>query len=237
VTRGASVSSGLVNFRLQRESARRSDDPAVHIAHAFGGTAVSIPQSYRSRPSRGELDTTEIPVQRQVPPAPRQQPASGVPVRSRRGRAWAAGGLALGLVVVGAAGVLAIANASLLASGPVTAGRLVAIAAPPRVVSASGTSPSRAAAVTAAPDAKAGSGPRTSVGDGTWKVGDDVAPGTYTTAGPDGSSCYYARLRNHDGGVGDIIDLEVTNGPASVVIRPTDGYFKTTHCSTWNRIG
>jgi hypothetical protein len=83
----------------------------------------------------------------------------------------------------------------------------------------------------------AGSGPRTSVGDGTWRVGEDIAPGKYATAGPDGSSCYYARLKSNDGGVGDIIDIKVTNGPADVVIRPTDGYFKTAYCSTWNKVG
>jgi len=185
---------------------------------------VSIPQSYRSGPSRADTSTLEIPL-------PRGAERKQVCPRARRRWTWAACGLVLG-VFVSSAGVVGAAYAGVIAPGPAGAGGFVVTAVPPRTVAE--TSPTDAPAP---PDADAASGPRTSVGDGTWKVGEDIAPGRYTTAGADGSSCYYARLKSNDGSVGDVIDIKVTNGPASVVVRPTDGYLKTAYCRTWNRVG
>ena len=45
-------------------------------------------------------------------------------------------------------------------------------------------------------------------GDGTYRVGTDIAPGTYVSAGPStpGSSCYGFRHQNLSSGAGDVID-------------------------------
>lgn len=41
------------------------------------------------------------------------------------------------------------------------------------------------------------------VGEGTWSVGDEVKPGTYTTTAP--ADCYWARLSDFQGGLHSII--------------------------------
>jgi hypothetical protein len=196
---------------------------------------VSIPQSYRSGFNHPDAATLEIPVPRQARPATRPQPRLEAPVRPRRRWTWVVGGLALGLVV-SSAGLLAAAYVGFIALDPTTTARFVPTAAPSPVAPTPQTPPVEAVPAAAPTAADATSGPRTRVGDGMWKVGDDIEPGRYTTAGADGSSCYYARLKSTDGRVGDIIDIEVTNGPATVVIRPTDGYFKTAYCSTWTKV-
>ena len=70
----------------------------------------------------------------------------------------------------------------------------------------------------------------TSFGDGTWQVGADVAPGTYTTAG--GPACQYSLRAAVTGS--DIVANTVGRGPATVVLSD-DGYVETSGCSTWTR--
>lgn len=76
-------------------------------------------------------------------------------------------------------------------------------------------------------------------GGGRFRVGTDLEPGTYQTAGPDDSSstgCYYARLRSGDGTLGDIMDNYVSQGPMTVEVSKSDGYFQTTGCDTWTKV-
>ena len=70
----------------------------------------------------------------------------------------------------------------------------------------------------------------TSFGDGTWQVGADVAPGTYTTAC--GPACQYTLRAAVTGS--DIVANTVGRGPATVVLSD-DGYVETSGCSTWTR--
>lgn len=66
--------------------------------------------------------------------------------------------------------------------------------------------------------------------DGTYKVGVDILPGTYTSAGPaDDSACYWKRA----GADGELLDNALTKKAASVRIEATDVSFTTTECSTW----
>lgn len=82
-------------------------------------------------------------------------------------------------------------------------------------------------------------GPKTSFkGDGTYRVGADIAPGTYTTAGPAKGgigSCYWSRLSSLDGEFGSIIANENLEGQGVVTIAATDAAFKTTGCQDWNK--
>jgi hypothetical protein len=72
--------------------------------------------------------------------------------------------------------------------------------------------------------------------DGTYRVGVDILPGTYRTAGqrPGGESdCYWARLSTLNST--DIITNGLGTGPQSVTIQPKDTAFLTHSCQTWQK--
>jgi hypothetical protein len=74
--------------------------------------------------------------------------------------------------------------------------------------------------------------PKTTIdADGTYAVGTDIVPGTYTTAGPlpDGA-CYWKRLNGSD-----IVDNALTKQPQVVQIEPTDTAFATNDCQPWQK--
>jgi hypothetical protein len=72
-------------------------------------------------------------------------------------------------------------------------------------------------------------------GDGTYRVGIDIQPGTYRSTG--GSSCYWVRLGNLDGDFDAINANDNADGQAYVEILPTDVAFSTDDCGTWSRVG
>ncbi|WP_128970096.1 hypothetical protein [Rhodococcus opacus] len=67
--------------------------------------------------------------------------------------------------------------------------------------------------------------------DGTYRVGIDINPGTYTATAP--SRCYWER--NTGGAQGDIIENELSSGPQVVTIAASDGTFETSRCGVWTR--
>ncbi|EUA35705.1 hypothetical protein I553_6270 [Mycobacterium xenopi 4042] len=75
-------------------------------------------------------------------------------------------------------------------------------------------------------------GPKTVIDhDGTFAVGTDILPGTYTSAGPvQGRTCYWKRTNGSD-----IIDNAMTKKPQVVQIEPTDKAFKTDGCQPWQK--
>jgi hypothetical protein len=76
-------------------------------------------------------------------------------------------------------------------------------------------------------------GPATSIpGDGTFRVGVDVQPGTYQSQGSD--ECYWARLSGLGGSLNDIIANSNAAGPQVVQIASSDVAFKTQNCGMWN---
>jgi hypothetical protein len=75
--------------------------------------------------------------------------------------------------------------------------------------------------------------PRTTIGEGTFRVGVDIEPGTYTALGTS-RDCYWKRLSNFTG-VNDIIANHLAPGPATVTILPTDAGFVTNSCGTWTK--
>ncbi|MCO1657692.1 hypothetical protein [Pseudonocardia humida] len=165
-----------------------------------------------------------IPAQRRAPPDP---PPPEPPDPPRRWP-WLVGGLAAGLLVGGAVGATALAETVVVAAPPVT---VTAPAPPPETVVVAVPAPE--APVTAVEP----TGPLTTFGAGVWEVGVDIAAGKYKTTGTDGYGCYYARLKENDGSLGDIISNGFVQGPATVTVKAEDGYFETSGCEEWVRAG
>lgn len=72
---------------------------------------------------------------------------------------------------------------------------------------------------------------RTFPGNGIYRVGKDIAPGTYRSRGGDG--CYWARLRSFGGDLSAILANANPDGPTLVTIKATDRGFETQRCRTW----
>ncbi|MFJ3878327.1 hypothetical protein ACIPW5_12795 [Streptomyces sp. NPDC090077] len=72
---------------------------------------------------------------------------------------------------------------------------------------------------------------------GMFKVGLDLAPGTYKSSGPAAGSagCYWERAKNAAHDVDSIAANDNPTGPAVVTVSAQDGYFKTTGCATWKK--
>jgi hypothetical protein len=73
-------------------------------------------------------------------------------------------------------------------------------------------------------------GPKTTFdGNGTYAVGKDIQPGTYSSAGPvDNGACYWKRTNGSD-----IIDNALSKKAQIVQIEPTDTSFTTNQCQQW----
>jgi len=73
-------------------------------------------------------------------------------------------------------------------------------------------------------------GPKTTIdADGTYAVGKDIQPGTYSSAGPVGDgACYWKRSNGSD-----IVDNALSKKAQIVQIEPTDTSFTTNECQAW----
>ena len=88
--------------------------------------------------------------------------------------------------------------------------------------------------VAAAPAAEAISYPTGSFsGSGTFRVGVDIAPGTYKSSPTSDWGGYWARLSCATGSLDCINANELTSGSSYVTILPTDLYFETTRMNQW----
>ena len=79
------------------------------------------------------------------------------------------------------------------------------------------------------------SAPSTSFSDGTYVVGEHIAPGRYRADGSPDRICYWARLSSFSQGG---IDGIITNGnsPTVIEIAPSDTGFSAFGCGTWSQI-
>jgi hypothetical protein len=77
------------------------------------------------------------------------------------------------------------------------------------------------------------SAPKTSMGDGMYKVGTDIAPGTYKAKG--GEACYWERTKDALHDVDSITANDNVTGQAVVTVSSKDAYFKTADCGTWKK--
>ncbi|MFF4834573.1 hypothetical protein [Streptomyces sp. NPDC001315] len=83
-----------------------------------------------------------------------------------------------------------------------------------------------------------GSPATTMDGDGgMFRVGADIAPGTYKSTGNTDDSCYWERTKDADHGIDSIIANNNVSGTAVVTISTKDAYFKTSGCGDWKKAG
>ena len=74
----------------------------------------------------------------------------------------------------------------------------------------------------------------TPTGDGTWLVGEEIAPGTYSTPGVD--FCSWKRLRGFSGAFEDIIAFDFADARQIVTIQSTDVGFTSSGCEAWTEV-
>ncbi|WP_327717543.1 hypothetical protein OG381_20700 [Streptomyces sp. NBC_00490] len=88
-------------------------------------------------------------------------------------------------------------------------------------------------------DTKAkGSPAATMAGDGgMFRVGADIAPGTYKSTGNKDDMCYWERTKDAEHGLDSIIANDNVTGSAVVTISASDTYFKTSGCTDWKKTG
>ncbi|MGC0142114.1 hypothetical protein [Pseudactinotalea sp. Z1732] len=121
-------------------------------------------------------------------------------------------------------------------AGEITAARTERDEALERVEAMEAESQEAQAAAEAEAEAAAGAAePSDSFGNGTWRVGEDIEPGTYRTDG--GSGCYWERLSGFSGEFSDIISNDFTSGPSTVTIQGSDAGFSSQGCGTWEFMG
>ena len=78
--------------------------------------------------------------------------------------------------------------------------------------------------------------PRQSIsGDGTYRVGVDIQPGVYVSAGGTGGyACIWFRHSTLGADPADIIDSNASQGQQIVTIAATDATFETSSCKPWS---
>ncbi|MEV6192785.1 hypothetical protein AB0M19_10285 [Streptomyces sp. NPDC051920] len=72
-------------------------------------------------------------------------------------------------------------------------------------------------------------------GDGDFRVGPDIEPGTYRTTGNTAGSCHWERARDAGDGLGSLIAQGDVTGTAVVTISAEDTYFRTSGCGDWKK--
>lgn len=72
---------------------------------------------------------------------------------------------------------------------------------------------------------------------GTFRVGRDLAPGTWRANGGVGGSCYWERLHGFSGAFYELIANAYGTVRPTVTISSTDGGFSSSDCGTWTKVG
>jgi hypothetical protein len=71
-------------------------------------------------------------------------------------------------------------------------------------------------------------------GDGRYRVGSDIQPGSYrAAASPD---CYWARLRDDEGGIDSIITNGNVSGPVTITVAPSDHMLELSGCADFHKV-
>ncbi|MEU9985915.1 hypothetical protein AB0E10_03735 [Streptomyces sp. NPDC048045] len=65
---------------------------------------------------------------------------------------------------------------------------------------------------------------------GMFKIGTDIAPGTYKSPGSADDSCYWERTKDAEHGLNSVMANNNVAGTAVVTISQTDSCFKTNGC-------
>jgi hypothetical protein len=73
-------------------------------------------------------------------------------------------------------------------------------------------------------------------GDGDFRVGSDIKPGTYRTTGNSDGMCYWERARDAKGEMDSIIANDNVSGTSYVTVKATDRLFKSHGCKDWEAV-
>ncbi|MEU6593053.1 hypothetical protein ABZ923_28105 [Streptomyces sp. NPDC046881] len=73
-------------------------------------------------------------------------------------------------------------------------------------------------------------------GDGEYRVGTDVKPGTYRTTGNSDGLCYWERAKDASGELDSMLANDNVSGTSYVTIKPTDNLFKSSDCEDWEAV-
>jgi hypothetical protein len=88
------------------------------------------------------------------------------------------------------------------------------------------------ATAAARPSPSVPSGPTTTIAEGTWMVGRDVAAGTYSPNAAVSSQCYWEISQG-----GEIVGNDIPGGGFPTVILSDGQQFKTRDCGSWSLQG
>ncbi|MEV8554339.1 hypothetical protein AB0L04_31585 [Streptomyces glaucescens] len=121
---------------------------------------------------------------------------------------------------------------SLLANDNVSGTAYVTVKATDKLFTSSGCNDWEAVA----PRARGGSPATTMAGrGGMFRVGTDIAPGTYRSTGNTDDLCYWERARDAEHSLDSIIANDNVTGTAVVTVSASDAYFKTSGCQDWKK--
>lgn len=186
-----------------------------------------FPDPSARRGKRAQVDYQVVPPQQTVgyplvpPPAP-------VPQAKARKWPWIAG------IVVAFLFGLGIGGSGQQQPSSGSAGAGTPVAQPAQTVTVVAPAPAQPAdqAVAEAPAPAPSSGPKTSFGDGTWVVGEDIEPGTYKSAGAQPGIMEFCAVSTHSGDTTDspIIDIASANANEPIRIK-ADGKVKAVKAS------
>ncbi|MFF4362508.1 hypothetical protein [Streptomyces sp. NPDC001604] len=73
-------------------------------------------------------------------------------------------------------------------------------------------------------------------GDGDFRVGSDVKPGTYRTTGNTDGMCYWERAKDAKGEMDSILANDNVRGTGYVTVKATDKLFKSNGCKDWEAV-
>ncbi|MFJ9537233.1 hypothetical protein ACIRPX_08270 [Streptomyces sp. NPDC101225] len=73
-------------------------------------------------------------------------------------------------------------------------------------------------------------------GDGDFRVGSDIKPGTYRTTGNSDGMCYWERAKDAKGEVDSILANDNVSGTSYVTVKATDKLFKSSGCKDWEAV-
>lgn len=176
------------------------------------------------------MTTSQMP---HAAPPPNQPPAQAKkkPGRARKAAGYVGAGV-LGLIIGTSAGG---SDDTSTASSAAPATSTVTVTEPaPAPVTVTAPAPAPVTVTAAPPPPPEPAGPGTTIdGDGTYVVGEDIAPGTYRTEG--GPGCYWARLADFNGDFDSIITNGFGDGQQVVNISANDAAFEASGCGTWSQ--
>ncbi|MFI6462500.1 hypothetical protein [Streptomyces sp. NPDC050538] len=73
-------------------------------------------------------------------------------------------------------------------------------------------------------------------GDGDFRVGADIEPGTYRTSGNTDGTCYWERAKDASGDTDSLLANDKVSGAGYVTVKATDKIFKSSGCKDWQAV-